>query len=589
MKKKNKFTNYYSKIGDGFVCTLCGNKMSTQGNIIKHVKNVHDVVLTPDASVKESQYTYTTKSGKQKPVMKPTLKAIEWKVMHGVSMEAICDPIFKYDVFQHPELIKSYDTMSRIVHCIAEQILENNIALLQNEKVALVGDGGTVQKIKWYAIGSTKVVNKNESTSTVLFDLIISEGDSTEEIKAMFEKIKSRLESKGSVVVSVCTDNAYNIANGFINTHELKQVPKTQTQSRPLRLLRVSCAIHTFNLIINDVAKNDSEFKRLINDIKFIPLRLKNVGEQKRAEMGLAGCPNYQPQRWNHLYFLYSYANSHLEAINENFPDIKISKDDCDFMLKILAPLRLAVTCLEANDRNQAHVYLQYIELHKAWEELGNDERFKKISQALIKSLDDKCKYTLDIGISRVVYYSTDVGMEKWREEFRYRNINKDSPPEFRTINRKREEQIEKIKTTITNLCEIWNINNVAEQFIEILDKAKYEEGFKTLVIKSKMKEWLMLHPEDVDGAEDIDNFYQYLRVLPATEAHCERTFARMRDLINEHMSNLGAETIRDEIIIKMKLTEGDVYKEKSKYITPYAMSTAISSERTSSSESEDY
>ena len=144
MKKKNKFTNYYSKIGDGFVCTLCGNKMSTQGNIIKHVKNVHDVVLTPDASVKESQYTYTTKSGKQKPVMKPTLKAIEWKVMHGVSMEAICDPIFKYDVFQHPELIKSYDTMSRIVHCIAEQILENNIALLQNEKVALVGDGGTV-------------------------------------------------------------------------------------------------------------------------------------------------------------------------------------------------------------------------------------------------------------------------------------------------------------------------------------------------------------------------------------------------------------------------------------------------------------
>ena len=94
--------------------------------------------------------------------------------------------------------------------------------------------------------------------------------------------------------------------------------------------------------------------------------------------MRLTGCPNYQPQRWNHLYFLYEYANSHLEAINGNFPDIKISKDDCDFMLKILAPLRLAVTCLEANDMNQAHVYHQYIELHKAWEELGNDECLKK-------------------------------------------------------------------------------------------------------------------------------------------------------------------------------------------------------------------
>ena len=71
MRKKNKFTNYYSKKGDGFVCTLFWNMMSTQGNIIKHVKNVHDVV-------------------------------------------------------------------------------------------ALVGDGGTVQKIKWYAIENTKVVNVGE-------------------------------------------------------------------------------------------------------------------------------------------------------------------------------------------------------------------------------------------------------------------------------------------------------------------------------------------------------------------------------------------------------------------------------------------
>ena len=47
-------------------------------------------------------------------------------------------------------------------------------------------------------------------------------------------------------------------------------------------------------------------------------------------------------------------------------------------MLKIMVQLCFAVTCLKANDKSQAQLYLQYIELRKAWEELGKDEQYIK-------------------------------------------------------------------------------------------------------------------------------------------------------------------------------------------------------------------
>ena len=82
----------------------------------------------------ETQYTYKTISGKTKTVLRATLKAIEWKVRHGISMDALCDPDYKQDIFKIPEAIKTPATMRRILRSIAEQILKNNMLLLKDKK-----------------------------------------------------------------------------------------------------------------------------------------------------------------------------------------------------------------------------------------------------------------------------------------------------------------------------------------------------------------------------------------------------------------------------------------------------------------------
>ena len=118
---------------------VCGGRYSTNGNIIKHIKNLHsDVIYSSKKKAlipkdeRETPFTYITKSGKSKPVLRATLKAIEWKVRHGVSMESLCDKEYKEEIFRFPEAIKCPETMRKIMNCIAEQTLKFNIEALQN-------------------------------------------------------------------------------------------------------------------------------------------------------------------------------------------------------------------------------------------------------------------------------------------------------------------------------------------------------------------------------------------------------------------------------------------------------------------------
>ena len=297
-----KYRKYYQMRGEKWICLICNKEYSSGGNTIKHIRNKHSIEILKEFSEEnrdhlETQYTYTTEGEEVKPVLRPTLKAIEWKVMHGLPMEALCDPRYKEEMFKFPEAIGCPKTMRNIMHCVADQILEANIDLLANEKVALVADGGTVNKTKWYAIGSTRKTSNDSSSDIALFDVIISQGDSTDDIKNMIGEVQRKLIERDAVIVGICTDNAANIANGFINTHALRQAPTTTTQSVPMIILRIACAIHSFNLIIKDVAKTNARFGRLCEVIRLLPKKLKYMGEDKKEKIGLTGCPNFQPQR----------------------------------------------------------------------------------------------------------------------------------------------------------------------------------------------------------------------------------------------------------------------------------------------------
>ena len=572
MKKGSfRYSDHYEKCGNRWQCTECGHDFSTNGNVIKHIKNVHpelrEGLESTEKALLDTEYVYVSKKGKEKRVLKATLKAIQWKVRHSISMEALCDKEFKETMFKFPNAIKSQETMRNIMHCMATQILENNILRLKFKKLALQIDGGTVNSTKWYSLCSAQYKDSRSAPDISLFDMILSNGDTTEKIKQMILNVKVKLEENGAIIVAVCTDNAPNLANAFLNTHELRRVPMTTTQSSALPILRVACAIHTFNLIIPEIIKKNPRFQRLSIDIKQLPEKLKHMSEEKKRQIGLAGCPKYQPQRWNTLMYLFSYGKANQNAINAYLPELKISADDYEFMVNVLMPLSYAVTYLESNDRNQAHVYQQYMALKNAWTELDQKEEFQNIGKQLVEILDEKVKYNLDINISRVVYYSTDIGISEWQRLYPPLNLTNHTTKEERKKNRERIMMIENIKNTIENLCNIWDIPNVDEQFIELMDKGDFVKDATELSVRQRKYDWLKLHPGDDDNAENLENFENYIKIIPATEASCERTFARMRDLKNENMSNLSNDSIRDELIIKAQMNETTLDIETSKYL----------------------
>ena len=85
-------------------------------------------------------------------------------------------------------------------------------------------------------------------------------------------------------------------------------------------------------------------------------------------------------------------------------------------------------------------------------------------------------------------------------------------------------------------------------------------------------------------------DFIQRIRVLPASEAHSERIFASMRDLVSDNQKSMTAENIRSEAILKLsRIVKPRCPANKSQQKRIACKSPLLSNFISDSSENEDF
>ena len=154
--KSRRIRELYTKVEDQLCkCKICG-QTGFQSNIIRHIRSVHpEAIDTPyvtQLSDGKLNFIYQTKRRETK-IDQQLVALLLWKCRYGISYNAISSTLLRTS-FNIGIPIPSEKKLSKLVHQIANQILERNFKLFSKQSIAITVDAGTVLSQKWLAIGA---------------------------------------------------------------------------------------------------------------------------------------------------------------------------------------------------------------------------------------------------------------------------------------------------------------------------------------------------------------------------------------------------------------------------------------------------
>lgn len=532
----------YCKNSQGrFECSLCRATFSARSNARKHIKEVHE---------KKEKYSIFTYKGKR--ILKSTEQLLIWKASHGISMRALNDDLI-LDLLP-PESLFSEKTNQRILNEMCNQIIDINYSNTSKRPISLIMDGGTVNHIKWLAVGYF-YRTLNEAKFQVL-DIFVFETATAVKIKKMVECIASRIKNvhKGNVV-ACCTDNASNFKKVFLDSET------DNTSFIPLDILRVSCSCHTIQLVLKDLKSKDSSYKKLIKLMKIIPVKMSFLSRKDIQKLHISSFPPLQKQRWNSVYKTLDYIIHNLHSLSSLF-----SEEELDFLqifdltelFKELAPINEFTKNCEADKYNQSKVYIEYRALESKLEVINTPR-----AQTLLDLIHTRFQSTADIDLARLCYFTTNQGLKEKQERFPHIPLISIDPDD-QEANQKYDNELDFItsfKKTLEKTCSKLHLNfDVTYTAFSLLMKhySPPDNDIESYPKAEELKELLKKHVSDKKYYISLSKLIEILQVLPASEAGAERIFARMRDLFNKKQTRMSAVSLRSNLIVSFYQNENN-------------------------------
>ena len=183
--------------------------------------------------------------------------------------------------------------------------------------------------------------------------------------------------------------------------------------------------------------------------------------------------------------------------------------------------------------------------MKEKWQSLIQKNRFAK---KLISLFDKRCKTTLDIELSETAFFFSSAGLNEFAKTYKFYETPSIENPEQRKSNDERIKKVGDITEKVQFLCDSWKLEaqKVIEVFLEITKKERiYHEKYATIsdLLTFKIK-------VDPNKMNEFDAFITRLRVLPASEASCERIFAMMRDSFNYKMKSMKPDTLKSTLVL---------------------------------------
>lgn len=518
-----------------YQCNICKKTFSCQTNCIRHI-HVHDDNLP----TKEfSDFTYNGNN-----VLKSTKNLLLWRTSHGISMNALEDPLVA--CLFPPGTIQSAKTNQRISDSMCSQILDQNFSKAQNKTISLIIDGGTISHIKWLAIGFQH--KANNETKFQLLDVRVFENAKAEYIRNLIKGIADRIKSSyQGEVVAVCTDNASNFKKAFL-------VPEDKDADFvPIGIIHVSCACHTAQLVLKDLYKEDETYRKLVDIMKIIPSRISTLTMKRLKELNIGFYPPLQSQRWNSVFNGLCYIIKHISALSDLFTEEEIADLQIFDLLQLqkeLAPIYTFTTLCESDNATQAHVYLTYRSLEASLQ-LVDSPRSKRI----LELFKQRFSTTADLQLARLCYYTTNAGITEKMDKYPHVSLSDIGPlnNENNLLLQKETEFINSFSEIIKKISKMkpFNTRDAIRAFNFMM--CHYHPENKNINEYPSVFELepLFKNQQHEDGIYvTLSKMISFLQILPASEASAERVFARMRDIHSDKQTRLSANTLRTDIVL---------------------------------------
>ena len=552
---------YYTIEGSTCKCTLC-DYSGAKSNVIRHLHAKHSelnleqtkyrkIKNVKNMEKEESRFIHHTESGKEVPMDQHLVDIVVWKTTHNISMNAITDETFKNKIAAHTEAILSRGEMRTRINEIAAQLIDETREVLRNEIISVVIDGGTINSYSYYALGGVMWNHLNKQLCSRLLDVIIcNQSSTTQHILNMFSESISKINKGNLVIASVCSDNAKNISSGFMNTHKIQNPPKSAPDYTPLPYLRISCAVHTLNLIISDFVTNDKELILVYKEIKRIANVIKTMARRTKFDLKILGFPKIQEQRWNSLYLVFDYLDVHYDDVKTAFDDFAVRQDDISKYKRLLEPHAMVITKLESDSANQVSVYKECCYLKNEWLAIEAKYDYSEV-RYLISRYDFHTLYTMDLRISMLAYYVTKGGLKEWRKKYPMIVASVSLSEADKKQKTNSETNLNLLRDTAENLTSIWGIPDISSGLAHYLYTTTFADASFIFPTEEELRR-SELNAYNEEYCSMFIDFIQRIRVLPSSEAQSERIFASMRELVSDKQKRLNEESIRSEAIIKL-------------------------------------
>ena len=534
---------YYTSITEEdtiqFVCSICNKTFSKQTNVCRHISTVHEDIIQKNVQKKQPQKNYDLQFYYEgSTISKELVQLIIWKNMHAISVRAITDSIFtKLCSFYIPHDKK----FTLIQNSIATQILQQKFEKCRDKLLSITIDAGTVIESKWLAIGGLLLIGAE--TKYMMFDVFtVDDSLTADNLCNIVQDLKEKLANYDSEIIGVCTDNAANFVKVFGIDY-----------SGVLNILRISCCAHTIQLAVKDFIEKIDEIDSIISILKFLSAKINSMTKTQKEKHHFPAFPNIQSQRWNWIFLGLEYVLTNWEPVQIFLDANNMAYSYFDILqLKlILEPASQFTTVVEGDNITLADAYEAFKNMTKNLKRLQQDN-----SKAIIlkRTIKKRFKKTGSLDIIKIVYYSTYKGISYFQKKFIAPIKSAGSIHEKTLLQEKKQRQFEHLQATIYEIMKYWPDESTKEGsistaflFTEMLS------GFtvpNNELQTQKFPKFTELEQFFTDGAFRLFTFIEKLNTLPATEAQSERIFAGMRDVMNENMTRLSPQVLRDMIII---------------------------------------
>ena len=462
------------------------------------------------------------------------------------------------------QLVPSFRRLRSLTLCYATEIKDANMREMQGKHVSAIIDGATVGERTFYCV---TFFCQRKLFFGGLFKVEVSDHASIAEVLA--GPIRE-LSQRDVIVISVVTDNARNLALATTPT-DLPGPGLCLTNQRAsvqlltgVRCVHVSCGIHTSQLILADLMRENEAFAKFKEGIQALMKHFKQKSVKVvLRRLGVHGkVPLIQDIKWLTYYEAFKFVDGNREKLEAYLRENDIDgipkkiPDEWVGFLEALRPLGEFVLATQGSSVYLWEFRRKQLELLRAWKEADNDLT-RLMSRLLIRRFED----TADGVLMELSYLMSLKALDYFVDKFRM--LYSWVPGSFGAEKRQLQAERDKLAAKFIQLSEFWGITDARltvpklfDAFLMQLPNLKLTESTESYYRRLMNETYIS---DQGDGTRLLIKWEGFAVVafrvsqFPATEAVAERVFSHLEQILPSRRRRAGDDLVNAQMMIRMQ------------------------------------